>query len=142
VPCLRFLFLPTEIYRYHVRGTHTPRFAHSARRGRRISYVRACTQRRRPVSFVFPLPTYPFGERDCKREENKQKQVATSDMTHTTPSVPLCPTEYIAPRINHRICLRIPWRYYNTCLIVQGHLRSHDDIPCRSWPYFNNLLLE
>jgi hypothetical protein len=35
-----------------VRGTHTPRFAHSARWGRVISFVVACTQGRRPVSFV------------------------------------------------------------------------------------------
>jgi hypothetical protein len=35
-----------------VRETHTPRMAHSAGWGRRISYVWAITQVRQPVSFV------------------------------------------------------------------------------------------
>jgi hypothetical protein len=35
-----------------VRGTHTPRLAHSAGWGRRISYVWASTQGRQPVSFI------------------------------------------------------------------------------------------
>jgi hypothetical protein len=44
----------------YVRGTHTPRMAHSAGWGRRISFVWASTQGRQPVSFV-NKSTYLFG---------------------------------------------------------------------------------
>jgi hypothetical protein len=48
-----------------VRGTHTPRFAHSDAGG--------MFQGRQPVSFAVLLSAYHFGVRDYKREENKQK---------------------------------------------------------------------
>jgi hypothetical protein len=47
-PCYPFLLCP----HHFLRGTHTPRMAHSEGWGRRISYVWASTQGRQPVSFV------------------------------------------------------------------------------------------
>jgi len=56
-PTITGFFLFFAFFASFVRGTHTPRMAHSAGWGRRISYVWASTQGRQPVSFVNSLHT-------------------------------------------------------------------------------------
>jgi len=46
-----FSLLSSRLF-FFCKGTHTPRSAHSARWGWGISFVVACAQGRRPVSFV------------------------------------------------------------------------------------------
>jgi hypothetical protein len=68
-------FFCAQVRFLSARGTHTPGLAHSARWGRKISYVRACTQGRRPVSFVL---SSVFRVRDCKRDANQNQSAVTS----------------------------------------------------------------
>jgi hypothetical protein len=74
-------FIPSSVS--YVRGTHTPRMAHSAGWGRRISFVWASTQGRQPVSFV-NKSTYLFG---VNGRVNENKSINQSTMEVVTDSI-------------------------------------------------------
>jgi hypothetical protein len=73
-PSLFFVRFVSLLSFNFVRGTHTPRKAHSARWGRRISFVVDRTQGRRPVSFVkkVHIPLRGEGHKTRIKQTNKQ----------------------------------------------------------------------